>query len=201
MLSDGTDTFQWEAQGWYGSDYNKLWLKTEGEQQTEGETGGEAEFQALYSRMISPFWDVQAGLRYDQFWGPGSDPSRVFGVIGVQGLAPYRYEVEPALFVSEDGDVSARLTATIDVLLTQRLVLQPRFETEVTVQEVEKFGVGEGFNYVDLGLRLRYEIKREIAPYIGINWVRLLAETADIGRRDGEDIDIVAVVFGVRLWF
>ena len=201
QMNEGDDTLGWDAVGWYGGDYNRLWLKTEGEWRTSGERGGEAEVQALYGRLIAPFWDFQVGLRYDQFSGAGFDRSRGFAVIGFQGLARYRFELEPALFISQDGDVSARLTATYDMLITQRLILQPRFDFDAAVQSAEKFGVGEGVNSIGLGLRLRYEITREFAPYIGVQWLKRFGETADISRRGGGRADDVAVVFGVRLWF
>ena len=200
-LKEGSDTMRWDIVGWYGGDYNRLWLKTEGEWRTSGERGGEAEVQALYGRLIAPFWDFQVGLRYDQFSGAGFDRSRGFAVVGLQGLARYRFEVEPALFISQDGDVSARLTTTYDLLLTQRLILQPRVDFDAAVQSAKKFGVGEGINSVGLGLRLRYEIRREFAPYIGVQWLGRLGETADISRRAGGRTGDIMVVFGVRLWF
>jgi copper resistance protein B len=201
MKNRADNTLRWDVQGWYGGDYNRLSLKSEGEWRTSGERGGEAEVQALYSRLIAPFWDFQVGLRYDQFSGAGFDRSRGFAVIGLQGLARYRFEVEPALFISQDGDLSARLTATYDTLLTQRLILQPRLDLDAAVQSVERFGVGEGLNSLGLGLRLRYEIRREFAPYIGVQWLRRFGETADISRRGGGRAEDIAVVFGVRLWF
>ncbi len=201
MERDASDTARWDVQGWYGGDYHRLWMKTEGEWRTGGERGGEAEVQLLYSRLLAPFWDFQVGLRYDQFSGAGFDRSRGFAVIGMQGLAPYRFEVEPALFISDDGDVSARLSATYEVLLTQRLILQPRLDFEAAVQAAEKFDVGDGVNSLGLGVRLRYEIRREFAPYIGIHWLNRFGDTADIARRSGERADDLAVVFGVRLWF
>jgi copper resistance protein B len=200
-LSEGPDTILWDVQGWVGSDYNKLWIKTEGDQKLSEDHGGDVEVQALYSRLISPFWYLQIGGRFDTLYGNGSDPSRGFGVIGFEGLAPYWYDVETALFVSQDGDVSARLEAEYELLFTQRLIAQPRFETNIAIQQVEKFGVGEGFNDVELGLRLRYEIRREFAPYIGISWTRLLGDTADIARNEGEEVDNLAFVAGVRMWF
>ncbi len=224
-FNEGTDTIVWDAQGWYGGDYNRFWVKTEGEVETRGtsggpanspmedpstgagevdmgkEAGGDAELQLLYSRMIAPFWDVQAGIRIDQVWGSGPDPSRVLAVIGFQGLAPYRFEVEPTLFISEAGGVSARLTATMDVLLTQKLILQPRAEVEIASRREEKFGVGQGLEYVELGLRLRYEIKREFAPYIGINWLREFGETADISNSEGNRDNTFSALAGVRLRF
>ena len=199
--NEGVNTFRWDVQGWLGTDYNKLWVKTEGEQRLSRDHGGDAEVQALYSRLISPFWDFQVGVRYDKVYGAGPDPSRAFAVIGVQGLAPYLFELEPALFVSEDGDVSARITGTYDLLVTQRLVAQPRFETNIAAQEVKKFEVGSGINDVSLGLRLRYEIKREFAPYIGVSWQRKLGNTADLARAEGTGIDNLSFVAGVQLWF
>lgn len=201
-MKDGVDdTARWDVVGWYGGDDNRLWMKTEGEWRTGGERGGEAEIQALYGRLISPFWDFQAGVRYDRFSGAGFNRSRGFAVIGLQGLAPYRFEAEPALFISQDGDVSARLTTTYDVLLTQRLILQPRLDFDAAIQSVEKFDVGSGVNNMGLGLRLRYELIREFAPYIGVHWLRRFGETAAIARRDGGRAEDIAVVLGVRLWF
>jgi copper resistance protein B len=197
----GDDTVRWDTTGCYGGDYNRLWLKSEGGWRTSGERGGEAQVQALYGRLIAPFWDFQVGLRYDQFSGAGFDRSRGFAVIGVEGLAPGWFELETALFISRDGDVSANLTATHDLLLTQRLILQPRVDFDAAVQSAEKFGVGEGVNSIGLGLRLRYEITREFAPYIGVQWLNRFGETADLARRDGGRSEDIAVVFGVRLWF
>lgn len=200
-VNEGTDTFHWDIQGWIGGDYNRIWVKTEGDQRLEDDHGGEAEVQLLYSRLITSYFDFQAGLRHDEIYGDGPEKSRTFGVVGIEGLGLYWFELELALFVSEDGDVSARFSGEYDLPITQRLVLQPRLETEVAVQEVEDFGVGEGFNDIELGLRLRYEIRREFAPYIGISWERKLGETADIAERVGDEVDNFAVVFGVRLWF
>lgn len=200
-MREGADTVRWDAVGWYGGDYNRLWIKTEGDWRISGERGGEAEVQALYGRLIAPFWDLQIGTRYEQYSGTGFDRSRSFAVLGLQGLAPYWFELEPALFISQDGDVSARLTATYDMLLTQRLALQSRLDVDAAGQSVEKFGVGAGLNSVGVGLRLRYEIIREVAPYLGIHYLGLTGETADIARTGGENTDEVALVAGMRLWF
>ena len=197
----GPDVARWEAQGWHGGDYQRLWIKTEGEQTVEGAAEGDLEVQALYSQLVAPFWDFQVGARYDSRFGAGSDIDRWFGVVGVQGLSPYEFEVEAALFISEDADVSARLTASTDFLITQRLILQPRFEAEIAVQEVAAFEVGQGLNYVELGLRLRYEFQREIAPYIGINWTKSTGETADLVSRGGGDASDLSLVAGISLWF
>ncbi len=200
-IKDDADTVRWDAVSWYGGDYNRLWLKSEGDWRTSGERGGEAEIQALYGKLIAPFWDLQIGVRYDQLSGVGFDRSRGFAVIGLQGLTPYRFEVEPALFISEDGDVSARLTATYEVLLTQRLMLQPRLDFDAALRSAEKFGVGDGINNIGLGLRLRYEITREFAPYVGIHWLRRFGQTADFARRGSDPVEDTAIVLGARLWF
>jgi len=195
-LADGKDSFNWEARAWVGEDKNKLWLKTEGEQIFGGELEG-AEVQLLYSRMISPFWDFQIGGRYDA----RPDPSRGFGVIGVQGLAPYFFEVDAAAFVSHEGDVSARIKADYELLLTQKLVLQPSVELAFAIQEVKELDIGPGLSDVELGLRLRYEVVREFAPYIGLAWERKVGRTATLARNAGEDIDRLAFVGGIRFWF
>ena len=197
---DGGNTLRWDGQGWIGGDYNKLWIKTEGERQT-ARSSGDAEVQALYSRLVAPFWSFQAGVRHDVRYGGISNPSRTMAVIGFQGLAPYEFDVEPVLFIGKGGDVSARLTGTYDVLLTQRLIAQPRFETSVSSRKVEQFDIGSGFNYVELGLRVRYEIKREIAPYIGVSWLRKLGSTAGMARNAGSPVDNLSVAAGLRLWF
>ncbi|ANK82080.1 MAG: copper resistance protein CopB [Rhizobiales bacterium NRL2] len=194
--TDGKDLLNWEAQGWAGTDTNKAWLKTEGEKLVGGKVE-DAEVQLLYSRMIAPFWDLQVGARYDI----RPDPSRGFAVFGVQGFAPYFFEVDAAGFVSEDGDVSARIEAEYELLLTQRLILQPSAELNFAVQEVERLGIGRGLSDVELGLRLRYEIVREFAPYVGVSWERKVGRTADFARREGEDVDSLALVAGVRFWF
>lgn len=192
------DQLRWDVVGWAGGDYNRLWFKTEGDTTADKAT---AEFQLLYGRLIAPFWDLQAGIRHDRIYGSGSANARTFAVIGVQGLSPYWFDIEPWIAVSEDGDVSARLTVEYDLLLTQRLILQPRVEIDAAVQKVERFGVGSGINDIEAGLRLRYEIRRDFAPYLGINWKRLVGQTAELARRDGDEVEKLSVVAGVRLWF
>ncbi len=196
--NEGSGQLIWDGQGWYGGDYNKFWFKTEGERSLEGGGFGEVEVQGLYSRAIRPFWDVQVGVRQDI---KPDNPSRTFGVIGIQGLAPYWFEVDAAAFISDDGDISARLEVEYDLLLTQRLIMQPRFETNIAIQDVALLGVGSGVNDVELGLRLRYEIKREFAPYVGVNWSRKLGETADFARANFEDPGSASLVAGIRFWF
>lgn len=195
------DALSWDAQGWYGGDYNKLWWKAEGDTRLTGQSQGEGEVQALYSRLIAPFWDVQAGLRYDWPWNRGNNSERVFAVLGLEGLAPYWFEIEPALFLSENGELSARLSATYDILFTQRIVLQPRLDLNASFSDAPDFGVGGGFNDVEMGLRLRYEISRQVAPYLGVAWKRQLGKTADLTRAAGDSVKDVRFVFGIRVWW
>ena len=198
--NDGEDTFNWDGIGWVGGDYQRLWIKTEGDVGLD--TGdGEAELQLLYGKLISPFFDLQAGIKYDQVYSSDGGPGRASGVIGIQGLAPYIFEVDASVFVSQNGDVSARLGAEYQLLLTQRLVLQPEFETNLAIQDVEEFGVGSGLNDIELGLRLRYEISRQFAPYVGVNWTRKFGDTADFAEEEGESTDNFALVGGLRLLF
>ena len=198
--NDGEATFNWDAWGWVGGDYERLWVKTEGDIGLET-ADGEAEVQLLYGKLIAPFWDLQVGLRYDQLYSADGGPGRAFGVIGVQGIAPYLFEVDAALFVSQDGDVSARLQAEYQLLLSQRLILQPEFETNIAIQKVEEFGVGSGINDIELGLRLRYEISRKFAPYVGFSWARKLGNTADLAREEGESVGNFTILGGARLLF
>lgn len=199
--SDGKDFFRWDVQGWVGGDYERIWLKTEGEVAFAEQESGEAEIQLLYGYLIAPYWDLQVGLRYDREYSPDNDLGRAFAVIGVEGLAPNLFEVDTALFISEDGDISARLEVEQELLITQKLILQPRFEINVAAQEVENFGIGSGVNDIELGLRLRYEINRNYAPYLGINWIRLLGKTEDFAKEEGESIDNFSLLGGIRLLF
>ncbi len=196
--NEGDDLLLWDVQGWVGGDYNKFWVKSEGEYLFEGGEFDEAEVQALYSRAIARYWDVQAGVRQDI---KPDNPSRTFGVVGVQGLAPYWFELDAALFVSDDGDVEARIEGEYDLLVTQRLILQPRAELNFAFQDVEALGVGSGLSTAEAGVRLRYEIKRELAPYIGVAWRRSVGNTGDFARAGGENVGGVSFVVGLRSWF
>lgn len=193
---DGDDVFLWDVDAWIGGDFHKLYFKSEGEMLDDGEVE-EAGAELFYNRTISTFWDLQIGLRHD--FEPR--PTRTFAAFGVQGLAPYWFEVDATAYISDDGDVSAVLEAEYDLLLSQRLILQPRFETTVALQEVPEYGVGSGFNDIELGLRLRYEIHRKFAPYVGVSWIQLLGETADFAESEGDDVESVSWVAGIRFWF
>ncbi len=193
--ADGSDPLIMEGQAWIGQDLNKLWLKAELEY-ADSETE-EAELQALYSKAIAPFWDVQMGLRKD--FQP--TPSRSWAVLGVQGLAPYLFEVDTALFVGESGRTALRLEAEYEILFTQRLILSPEIEVNFYGQNDEATGTGSGLSDAEVGLRLRYEIRREIAPYIGVNWFKKFGNTADFSRSEGAKVSDTQIVLGVRAWF
>lgn len=197
QTNDGDPLLLFDGQAWWGGDRNRLTVKPELEYDFNAGRFDEAELQALWTRPIARYFDVQAGVRHD--FVAGSD--RTFGVIGVQGLAPYWFEVDGALFVSGDGDVSARFEAEYELLLTQRLILQPRTELNFAVQSVPEVGVGSGLSTAEIGARLRYEIKRQFAPYVGVSWTRSVGETADLVRADGEIPGAVSFVAGLRLWF
>jgi len=132
--TDGSDTFSWDVRGWVGGDYNRLWFKTQGDDRIDGPVEN-GEVQLRYSRLIGPFWDLAVGVRYDV----QPDPSRAYAVFALHGLAPYVDEVDADMFVSEEGDVSARLEVEYSILLTQRLILQPSSELDFAVQEVKEF--------------------------------------------------------------
>ncbi|MEH6548865.1 MAG: copper resistance protein B [Pseudomonadales bacterium] len=184
-----------EGQAWIGKDLQKIWFKAEVER--AGSETEEAELQALVSRAIAPYWDMQIGLR--QNFEP--TPSRSWAVIGVQGLAPYFFEIDTALFVGEGGRTAFRLEAEYEILLSQRLILTPEIEVNVHGQNDADLGIGSGLSDIEAGLRLRYEIRREFAPYIGVNWNKSFGNTADLARKAGEDIDDLVWVIGVRAWF
>lgn len=197
----GHDDYRWDIEGWYGGDYNRLWFKSEGQRDTAFKADYDVDFQLLYGRFIRKHYDLQIGSRVETQSFKGRNVTRGLGVIGIEGLVPYNYEFESALFIDQDGKVSARLSFTKDLLLTQRLIFQARFETNAAVQRVEKFTTGSGLNNLEFGARLRYEIRREFAPYIGISFDRSFGETAALVRQDGGDSSQVRFLVGVRAWF
>lgn len=192
---EGADAYLWDIQGYYGGPTERLWFKSEG----EGEWGGaseDAEVQALYAKAFAPFWDVQAGIRHDI-----AGPDTTHAVIGVQGLAPYMFEIDAALFLSTRGDLTARIEAEIDQRITQRLILQPRIEANLAAQDIPLLGVGAGLDQIEAGVRLRYEIAREFAPYLGIEQSWRTGKGADFARARGEDPSVTSFVAGIRFWF
>lgn len=185
---------RWDLDGWYGGDYHKLWLKSEGE--IANSTFEQSEFWALYSRNIAEFWDGQAGLRFD------TEPeSSGYLVAGIQGLAPYLFETELHLFLSEEADVSLRLHQENELLLTQRLVLEPYLELNLFAQDVKSQEVGEGLSDGEFGIQLRYEVTRKFAPYLDLRYEATFGETADMLRDAGERRDDWIAAVGLRLMF
>ena len=196
QLRNGRDGFEWDAEAWYGGDINRLWVKSEG----EGEFGRsleKAEVQALYSRAIDPYFNLQAGLRYD--FKP--NPSRVYATIGVEGLAPSFFDVEGALFLSNKGELMARVEGYYDQRITQRLILQPRAEVNFAAQNSREIGIGAGLSDAEIGLRLRYDIRREFAPYVGVQYRRAFGRTREYLKAEGEDAGGWSLLTGVRFWF
>ncbi|MPS71433.1 MAG: copper resistance protein B [Novosphingobium sp.] len=192
----GRDGYRWDGEAWLGGDINRLTIKSEGEGVLR--KGVEAaEVQALYSRAIGPYFNLQAGVRHD--FKPG--PSRTYAVIGFEGLAPFWFEVEGAAFLSDKGDVLGRLEGYYDQRLTQRLVLQPRVELNLAAQDVPENRIGAGLSSAELGLRLRYEITRQFAPYVGISYEAKTGQSARYARTDGDDSTTTSFVAGVRVWF
>ena len=192
---DGKDGYLWDVQGYYGGDLDKVWLKSEGEG-SFGEKPESAEVQGLWSHAIGPWWDFQAGIRQD-FTGP----ERTYAVVGVQGLAPYLFEVDTAAFLSTKGDLTARVEAELDQRITQRLILQPRVELNLAAQDVPELGIGAGLDQAEAGLRLRYEFAREFAPYVGIEQEWKVGKSADYARAASEDPSVTNYVVGIRFWF
>ncbi|MDZ4734513.1 MAG: copper resistance protein B [Nitrospirota bacterium] len=199
--SQGHDDYRWDVEGWYGGDYNRLWFKSEGQKDTAFKADYDVDFQLLYGRFIQKNYDFQIGPRVETQSFRGRNVTRGLGVIGIEGLVPYNYEFESALFIDQNGAVSTRLSLTKDMLLTQRLVLQTRFETNAAVQRVEEFTTGSGLNNLEFGVRLRYEIRREVAPYVGISLDRSFGETATLVRQEGGNPSQIRFAVGVRAWF
>ncbi len=195
-IAKGDEGYKVEGSVWYGGDINRFVFKAEGEGEF-GEAMESAELTALYSRAIDPYFNLQAGIRQDV--GPG--PDRTHAVIGVEGLAPYWFEVSGYLYLSIEGEVTASVAGEYDQRLTQRLILQPKVEFDLSAQDMPELGIGSGLTGAEFGLRLRYEFVREFAPYIGVVHERKFGRTADYARAAGEDRASTNFVVGVRAWF
>ena len=180
---------------WIGKDLHKLYIKTEVER-VAGDNE-EAEVQLLYSRALYPFWDLQLGWRRD--FDPR--PDRDWLAIGMQGIAPYMFEVDAAFYVGESGRLAARLDAEYEYMFTQRWVLSPELEINAYSKDDFGRGIGSGIADMSAGLRLRYEIRREFAPYVGINWHKVFGDTADLAEAEGEETSDTQLVMGIRAWF
>lgn len=187
--------YRWEGQAWYGGDLQRLVLRSEGEGEVKHGLAA-AEVQALYSRAVSRYFDLQAGIRQDV-----APHARTYLALATQGLAPFWVELEGGLFVSTRGDLLARAEASYDLRLTQRLALQPRAELNFAARDTPETRTGSGLSNAELGLRLRYEIRREFAPYVGVSWDRRVGRTADYARAAGETAAATRFVVGLRTWF
>lgn len=196
QIRQGREGYRWDGEGWIGGDIDRLVIKAEG----EGEFGGalgEMELQALWSRAIGPYFNLQAGIRHDI----RPRPQRSYAVIGVEGLAPYWFEVEGALFLSDRGDLTGRIEGYYDQQIDQSFVLRPSVELNFAAQDVPRQDIAAGFTDLDLGLRLRYEITPRFAPYVGVNWERQLGGSARIARAAGEDVSTTNAMIGLSAWF
>ena len=193
--ADDASTLAWDLSGWIGGDIDRLWLRSEGER-SNGKTE-DAEIQALWGHAISPWWDVVSGVRQD--FKPGAP--QTWAAFGLQGMALYNFEAEATAFLGENGQSAVRLEGDYDILLTNHLILQPTAELNVYGKNDPQRGIGSGLANTEAGLRLRYEIRREFAPYIGVTWNRTYGHTADYAREEGEDRSEARLVLGVRLWF
>lgn len=201
VIRDGREGYSFDAQAWYGGDINKFWLKTEGEG-TFGEEFEGAEVQALWSHAVNPWFDAQLGVRQDI----QSGPDRTYLVAGIQGLAPYWFEVEGTMFLSNKGDLTARLEAEYDLRLTQALILQPLVELDLALQDVPELSIGSGLSTGEIGARLRYQIRprsgpAEISPYIGFKYERAFGDTARFRRLADEEVGGWSFLLGLRTWF
>jgi copper resistance protein B len=196
----GGGDFRWDITGWYGGDYNRFFYKSEGEH-SASRAEYDIDLQLLYGRLISPFFTFQAGVRFETHSFRGANVTRPQAVVGFEGLAPYIVEVETGVFIDPKGNVSGRLSLTKDFLFTNRLVMQARFETNAAIQRVERFGTGRGLNNIEAGFRVRYELRRKFAPYVGITFDRSFFGTADLVRREGGEASQIRLALGVRMFF
>ncbi|WP_309661686.1 copper resistance protein B [Sphingomonas sp.] len=192
----GRDGFEWNGEAWYGGDINRVWLKSEGDG-AFGKSVDRAEVQALYSHAIGPYFNLQGGVRYD--FKP--NPSRVYATVGVEGLAPGFFELEGALFLSNKGELLARAEGYYDQRITQRLILQPRAELNFAAQSSRETGIGSGLSNAEIGMRLRYDIRREFAPYVGVQYSCAFGDTRRFMRDAGEDPAGWSILTGIRAWF
>jgi copper resistance protein B len=191
----GDNLVVWDADAWLGKDLNKLWFKTEGE--IANGTTEDAWAEILYSRGISAYWDVQLGWRHD--FRP--QPSRDWLAVGFKGLAPYWFDVDATAYARNDGSLFARLNLEYELMLSQQLILSPELELNAYSKADQARGIGAGLSTAELGLRLRYEIRREFAPYIGVNWEKSFGDTAGFASDAGESTSELQFVVGVRAWF
>jgi len=180
----------WDGNIWIGYDINKIYLYSEGEKPEYGKT--ESEHQLVYSRAIAPFWDIQLGMGYDK----NEDTEHSWGVIAISGLAPYFFETRAALLIGEDGNIGLRFDTEYEALITQKLIASPTLSTALYSKNTPELEIGEGVSNLAIGVRLRYEITREFAPYIGAEWQKNFGKT-----KEYYPVDEVYLAAGVRIWF
>ncbi|MCA1796809.1 MAG: copper resistance protein B [Geobacteraceae bacterium] len=197
--TEGSDeVLVWDVAAWAGDDYNKIYLKSEGEALIQPQNKVEEfNLELLYSRNINRFWDVQLGVRYD--FEP--TPERSFLALGLQGLAPQWIETDLTAYLSEDGDASVALEMEYELLITQRLVLVPRLEAGLSFNDVPEYEQWRGITHAEIGMRLMYHLKRKFAPYVGVSWHKLLGKTANRVEAMGGDSNDFVVLTGVHFWF
>mgnify|MGYP003134667227 FL=1 len=195
--ADGSESGLWDLNAWYGGRLNRLWVRSEADYSFDIGTFEELRVEAVWSRAISPYFDVQAGLAQD--FASGSE--RTHAVAAIQGLAPYWFEMSSRAYLSDRGELTGLAEVEYELLLTQRLILQPRAELAWSAEDIPSLETGAGITSLQAGLRLRYEIVRQFAPYVGVEWTRQLGETADYARAAGVDPESTAFVAGVRVWF
>lgn len=193
--ADEGSVLSWDAAAWVGRDIDKLWLRTEGER-ADGATES-MDVEALWGHAFARWWEFVAGARHD--FAPG--PAQTWAAFGVQGIAPYKFEVQATAYLGESGQTAAQFEAEYELLLTNRLILQPLVELRFHGEDDPKRGIGSGLSTTELGLRLRYEIRREFAPYVGVTWERKSGETADLARMNGEAVEDTRWLAGLRIWF
>lgn len=184
-----------DGRAWVGGDLSRLWVRFEGDGDDRGV--GEGQTQLLYGRHFARWWDVVAGIRQDVVPGP----AQTWAAIGVQGLAPYWFEIEATAYVGAGGRTRARFEAEYDLLVTNRLVVQPVVEVELSGKADRDRGLDAGLNSTDAGIRIRYEFRREVAPYVGVAWKWKHGETGERAGAAGEDAGGARLVAGLRVWF
>lgn len=191
----GGSGLAWDFQGWVGKDYSRLWIKSEGERQ--GSRTEDARLELLYSKPVAAFWDIQAGVRHDF----GQGPVRDWAAVGVQGIAPYWFDVEATVYAASQGRTALRLKGEYSFVLTQRTFLTPKLEANFYGKDDPARGIGSGLSDMSFGLRLRHEFNRQFAPYVGVNWDKRFGASADLARAAGEQVTRRQLVIGVRAWF
>jgi copper resistance protein B len=195
VTTTGNAAMTYDLQAWLGKTYNHLLLRAEGEMQNGNSENARTEL--LWAHAISPYWDSHLGVRYDN----GSGRNRGWLAFGVQGLAPYWLYTEATFYVNEQGRTAFRVELEYDVLITQRLILQPRMEANLYGKNDAAHILGNGLSNIEVGMRLRYEIRREFAPYIGVEWGSTVGNTANYARANGRAVEETRFVAGVHFWF